>query len=86
MTKPRRRLADVTGMQSMNVIILPRTTAGRTLLLGILPFTHDPIRRDGELPDGSSIYDTDFDRLAVEVEQDCDDYMAWRKEQDRGSM
>ncbi len=70
----------------MTVIILPRTTAGRTLLRGILPFADDPNRRDGELPDGSSIYDTDFDRLAVEVEQDCDDYMAWRKEQDRGGV
>ncbi len=85
MTNPRSgRLAAVTGKQPMNVIVLPQTTAGRKLLRDILPFAHDPNRRDGELPDGSSIYDTDFDRLAVEVERDYDDYMAWRKEQDRG--
>ena len=87
MTKRRfGHLATVTGRKPMNVIILPRTTAGRTLLRGILPFAHDPNRRDGELPDGSSIYDTDFDRLAVEVEWDCDDYIAWRKEQERGGV
>ncbi len=70
----------------MNVIILPRTTAGRKLLRDILPFAHDHNRRDGELPDGSSIYDTDFDKLAVEVERDCGDCLAWRKEQDRGGV
>ena len=69
-----------------SVILLPRTTAGRRLLRDILPFAHDPNRHDGELPDGSSIYDTDFDKLAVEVERDYDDYMAWRKEQDRGGV
>ncbi len=87
MTQPRsRRLAIVTGKQPMNVIILPRTTAGQKLLRSTLPFAHDPNRRDGELPDGSSIYDTDFDKLAVEVERDCGDYLAWRKEQDRGGV
>ncbi len=68
----------------MNVIILPRTTAGRKLLRDILPFAHDPDRREGELPDGSSLYDTDFDKLTVELERDYDDYMTWRKGQDRG--
>ncbi len=67
-----------------SVILLPRTTAGRRLLRGTLPFAQDPNRRDGGLPDGSSIYDTNFDKLVVEVERDYDDYMAWRKEQDRG--
>ncbi len=70
----------------LSIILLPRTTAGRKLLRDTLPFAHDPNRRDGELPDGSSIYDTDFDKLAVEAERDYDDYMAWRKEQDRGSV
>lgn len=71
---------------SLSIILLPRTTAGRKLLRGILPFAHDPNRRDGELPDGSSIYDTDFDKLAVEVERDYDNYLAWRKERDRGGV
>ncbi len=70
----------------VSIILLPRTTADRRLLRGTLPFAHDPNRRDGELPDGSSIYDTDFDKLAVEVERDCDDYRAWRNEQDRGGV
>ncbi len=70
----------------MNMIILPRTTAGRKLLRDILPFAHDPNRRDGELPDGSSIYDTDFDTLAVEAERDYDDYLAWCKERDGGCV
>ncbi len=91
MTKPRSgRLsiipAAVTGGRPMNVIILPRTTAGRKLLRGTLPFSHDPNRRDGELPDGSSIYGTDFDELAVKVERDYDDYRAWRKERERGGV
>ncbi len=68
------------------IILLPRTTAGRRLLLDILPFAHNPNRRDGELPDGSSIYGTDFDKLAVEVERDYADYLAWRKERDRGGV
>ncbi len=67
-----------------SVILLPRTTAGRKLLRDILPFAHDPNRRDGELPDGSSIYDTDFDKLAVEVERDYANYLAWCNERDRG--
>ena len=71
---------------TLTIILLPRTEAGRKLLRGTLPFAHDPNRRDGELPDGSSIYDTDFDKLAVEVERDCGDYLAWRKEQDRGGV
>ncbi len=67
----------------MNVIILPRTTAGRKLLRDSVPFARDPNRRDGELPDGSSIYDTDFDKLAVEVERDHAVYQAWCQECDR---
>ena len=78
MTKPRPG--------RLSIILLPRTAAGRKLLLDILPFVHDPNRRDGELPDGSSIYGTDFDKLAVEVERDYDDYRAWRKERDRGGV
>ncbi len=78
MTKPRSG--------PLSIVLLPRTTAGRKLLRGTLPFAHDPNRRDGELPDGSSIYDTDFDKLAVEVERDNDDYLAWRKARDRGGV
>ncbi len=59
----------------MNVVILPRTTVGRKLLRSTLPFAHDPNRRDGELPDGSSIYGTDFDELAHER-----DYDGWVEE------
>ena len=70
----------------LSIILLPRTAAGRKLLRDILPFTHDPNRCDGELPDGSSIYETDFDKLAVEVERDYNDYLAWRKERDRGGV
>ncbi len=67
----------------MNVVILPRTTAGRKLLRDTLPFAHDPNRRDGELPDGSSIYDTDYDALAVECERDVKEYEEWCRECDR---
>ena len=63
------------------VVILPRTKAGRELLRVVLPFAHDPDRPDGEFPDGSSIYGTDFDALAVEVEQMNAKYEAWRREQ-----
>ena len=76
----------MSNVTRLGVIILPRTTAGRKLLRGILPFAHDPNRRVGELPDGSSIYDTDFDKLAMEVERDYDDYLAWCKEQDQGGV
>ena len=73
MTKP--------NSAQLSIILLPRTAAGRGLLRDLLPFAHDPNRRDGELPDGTSIYDCDFDKLAVELERDDDDYLAWCKEQ-----
>lgn len=65
------------------IVILPKTTAGRELLRMALPVAHGPDRADGELPDGSSIYDTDFDVLAVEVEQTNREYEAWCREVDR---
>ena len=65
------------------VIILPRTTAGRELLRSVLPGARNPCRPDGELPDGTSIYNTDFDKLAEEVERDLRAYERWCREQDR---
>ena len=66
-----------------HVVILPQTQAGRSLLRMALPFAHDPARADGELPDGSSIYGTDFDTLAVEIEQMNAEYEAWCREQEQ---
>ena len=66
------------------VVILPRTEAGREMLRQALPFARGPDRPDGELPDGSSIYDVDFDALAVEVERMVTEYDAWCREQERG--
>ena len=68
MTKPRSRSRD-----SMNLILLPKTAVGRKLLRSTLASVHDPDRRDGELPDVSSIYGTDFDELAYE--QNYDDWV-----------
>lgn len=69
------------------VIILPRTAAGQELLRNALPFARNPCRPDGELPDGTSIYNTDFDKLAKDaeknVERDLRDYEKWCREQDR---
>ena len=81
MTKPRSG--------TLSIILLPRTEAGRGLLRDLLPFAHDPNRRDGELPDGSSIYDTDFDKLAVELERDYDDFLEsyfTPEDEDRGGV
>ncbi len=68
MTRPRPRRHD--SRKPMNVVLLPRTAVGRKLLRSALPLVHDPNRRDGELPDGSSIYDTDYDELAYERDYD----------------
>ncbi len=65
------------------VVILPRTEAGRELLRLVLPFAHDPDRPDGEFPDGSSIYGTDYDALAIECDQMAEDYERWCREQGR---
>lgn len=59
------------------VVILPRTRAGRELLRAVLPVAHNPDRPDGELPDGSSIYDVDFDELAVECEKENEEFERW---------
>lgn len=58
------------------VIILPRTVAGRDLLRLVLPFAETT----GTLPDGSSIYETDFDAIAVEVDQMNAGYEAWHRQ------
>ena len=65
------------------IVILPRTEAGRELLRLVLPFAHDPDRPDGEFPDGSSLYNTDYDALAVECERDVKEYEEWCRECDR---
>lgn len=59
-----------------NVIILPRTAAGRDLLRLILP-TVD--WATGRLPDDSSIYGYDWDEAAVEAQRSAADYEAWGK-------
>ena len=66
------------------IIILPRTPAGRELLRSVLPSSRNPCRPDGELPDDTSIYNTDFDKLAEEVERDLRAYEQWCREQDLG--
>ena len=67
------------------IIILPRTAAGRELLRNGLPFARNPCRPDGELPDGTSIYNTDFDKLAKEVEGNERAYEQWCRELDQGA-
>lgn len=47
------------------IVHLPLTPEGRHLLRLVLPF----VRPDGTLPDGSSIYGTDFDEAAAEIER-----------------
>ena len=74
-TKPHR-----SGAPHKNVVLLPRTAAGRALLRSALPLAHCPNRPDGELPngklpDGSSIYGLDFDAAAEETERDLDDIL-----------
>lgn len=61
------------------LIFFPQTDAGRALLRTALPFAKDPARRDGELPDGTSIYERDFDALARETERDYADFEEWRQ-------
>lgn len=64
----------------MNVIILPRTAAGRDLLRLLLPAVD---WSTGLLPDGSSIYDCDWDETAVWVEHENAQFDAFLKEQGR---
>ena len=64
-----------------NVLILPRTKAGRDLLRLVLPAARSPDRKDGELPDGSSIYGMDFDKAAIWAEQEAEAYERWCREQ-----
>ena len=66
-----------------SVVILPQTTAGRVLLRSVLPSSRNPCRPDGELPDGTSIYNTDFDKLAEDAERDLRAYEQWCREQNR---
>ncbi len=66
------------------VIILPRTQAGRDLLRLVLPASRGSDRPDGELPDGLSIYNVDFDELAVECERDFQAYEQWCHERKNG--
>ncbi len=68
----------------LSIIFLPRTEAGRELLRAVLPATRSPSRPDGELPDGSSIYGTDFDALAEQYEIEFADFERWCREQGRG--
>ena len=65
------------------IVILPRTKAGREMLRLALPAAFHPDRPDGELPDGSSIYNTDYDALAIECDQMAEDYERWCREQGR---
>ena len=65
------------------VVILPQTTAGRELLRSVLPASRNPCRPDGELPDGASIYNSDFDKIAEDAEKDLRAYEQWCREQDR---
>ena len=76
MTKPRSG--------ALSIILLPRTEAGRRLLRALLPAAHHPSRPDGELPDGSSIYGTDFDALAEQGEHEFADFERWCREQGQG--
>ncbi len=66
------------------IVMLPRTEAGRELLRLVLPFAHDPDRPDGEFPDGSSLYNTDYDALAVECDRDNEAYEVWCREREQG--
>ena len=76
----------VTGVaETMSpVVILPRTQAGRDLLRLVLPAARGSDRPDGELPDGLSIYNVDFDELAVECERDFQAYEQWCHERKNG--
>ncbi len=65
------------------VVILLRTEAGRELLRLVLPAARSPDSPDGELPDGSSIFDIDFDEAAIQAEQDSKEYEAWCQERER---
>ena len=80
-----RRLArpNARGSAMAGVILLPRTEAGRRLLCALLPATRSPLRPDGELPDGSSIFGTDFDALAEQGEREFADFERWCREQGR---
>jgi hypothetical protein len=49
---------------SARILFLPKTAAGRALLRGCLPYA-----RNGQLPDGLSLYETDFDAYAAEFER-----------------
>ena len=68
----------------LSIILLPRTDAGRSLLRSVLHAAFDPSRPDGELPDGSSIYGSDFDALAERYEREFADFERWCREQGRG--
>ncbi len=60
----------------INIIILPRTAAGRDLLRLILP---DVDWATGRLPDDSSIYGCNWDEAAVDAQQSAADYEVWYK-------
>ena len=49
---------------STRIFRLPVTTAGRALLRDCLPYA-----RNGQLPGGLSLYETDFDAYAAEFER-----------------
>ncbi len=56
----------------MNVLVLPRTKKGKESLV-------ECVRLAGgwDFPDGSNAADYDWDKAAVQVERDAEEYLRW---------